>query len=219
MLSAKITVLILLAFFIVFHQTDAWRRRRRRRCPPRDCEVSSWSSWSWCSADQCGQQGSQRRTRTVVSSSSCGGAGCPALDQTRQCFGSKAVNCQLSSWSEWSACTTPCGVSGIQSTARHRVITEQCGGICTSTFRKTRACLELSCLNGGSLKGGTCFCKRGYSGDCCEKGNYYNMIKLKHQYKLTNCSVVASRCMGSVFSENLSDPTASRGIQRRSLQN
>ena len=171
MLSAKITILTLLAFFVVFRQTDAWRRRRRRRCTPRACEVTPWSSWSWCSADQCGQQGSQRRTRTEVSPSSCGGTECPALEETRQCYSSKVANCQLSSWSQWSACTTPCGVSGFQFTTRHRVKTEQCGGTCTSTFRKTRACLELSCLNGGSLKGRKCFCKEGYSGNCCEKGN------------------------------------------------
>ena len=221
--SLKITIFVLLAAFLVFHQTDAWRRRRRRRqctcqvslwsswsgcstekcgqqgsqrrtrtvsscggagCPALDetrqcfgskavnCQVSSWSPWNSCSAEQCGQQGSQRRTRTVVSSSSCGGAGCPALDETRQCFGSKAVNCQVNSWSEWSACTTPCGVSGVRFSARHRVITERCGGNCTSTFRKTRACLQLSCLNGGSLKGITCFCKEGYSGDCCESSTF-----------------------------------------------
>ena len=70
--GTKITVFVLLASFIVFHHADAWRRRRRRRCTPRGCEVSSWSSWSRCSADQCGQQGSQHRTRTVTSHASCG---------------------------------------------------------------------------------------------------------------------------------------------------
>jgi len=27
-------------------------------------------------------------------------------------------------------------------------------------------------LNGGSLKDGTCFCKEGYSGNCCEKKGF-----------------------------------------------
>lgn len=169
--GTKITVFVLLASFIVFHHADAWRRRRRRRCTPRACEVSSWSSWSGCSADQCGQQGSQHRTRTVTSHASCGGTECPELDESRQCYSSQSVDCQLSSWTQWSACSTPCGVSGIQFSVRHRVVTEQCGGSCTSSFRKTRACQELSCLNGGSLKGRNCFCKEGFSGDCCEKGN------------------------------------------------
>ena len=39
MLSAtKITIVILLAPFIVLHHGDAWQRRRR--CSPRACEVS-----------------------------------------------------------------------------------------------------------------------------------------------------------------------------------
>ena len=165
-------IVIVLLIFNCFLETDAWRRRRRRRrsCSPRNCEVSSWSSWSSCSAEQCGQQGSQRRTRWRVSEPSCGGSECPTLEETRQCYGTRSVNCQLSSWSAWSACSTLCGVSGIQTSARHRIITERCGGSCSSTLRKTKGCQELSCLNGGSLKRETCFCKEGYSGQCCEKG-------------------------------------------------
>ena len=139
---------------------------------PQDCQVSSWSPWSFCSTAQCGQQGSQSKSRTEVSSSACGGAPCPDLLETRLCYANKPVDCQLNSWSEWSACTTPCGVSGTQHSDRHRNVTEQCGGKCTSTFRKTRACPELSCLNGGRLKDGKCFCIEGYSGYCCEKGEY-----------------------------------------------
>ena len=164
-------IVIALLFFNCFLETDAWRRRRRRRrsCSPRNCEVSSWSSWSSCSAEQCGQQGSQQRTRSQITEVSCGGSECPTLEETRQCYGTRSVNCQLSSWSAWGACSTACGVSGIQTSTRHRVITEQCGGTCSSTLRKTRACPELSCLNGGNLQQGTCFCHKDYSGVCCQK--------------------------------------------------
>ena len=165
-------IVIASLFFNCFLETDTWRRRRHRRrsCSPRNCEVSSWSSWISCSAEQCGSQGSQRRTRWRVSEPSCGGSECPTLQETRQCYGTRSVNCQLSSWSAWSACSTLCGVSGIQTSARHRIITERCGGSCSSTLRKTKGCQELSCLNGGSLKRETCYCKEGYSGHCCEKG-------------------------------------------------
>ena len=110
-------IVIALLFFNCFLETDAWRRRRRRRrsCSPRNCEVSSWSSWSSCSAEQCGQQGSQRRTRSQITEVSCGGSECPTLEETRQCYGTRSVNCQLSSWSAWSACSTLCSVSGIYS--------------------------------------------------------------------------------------------------------
>ena len=172
MLSAKITIIVILLSLLVFvDHSDAWRRRRRRRkCSRVNCQVSSWSSWSSCNATQCGQRGSQSRSRTIETSPSCGGTQCPDLNETRTCYGTTLVNCQLSSWSEWSACTSSCGISGSQRSSRHRITTEQCGGTCTSTFRKTRACPDLSCLNGGSLKDCTCFCKEGYSGDCCEKG-------------------------------------------------
>ena len=82
----------------------------------------------------------------------CGGEQCPDLFETRLRYGSKPVNCHLSYWSEWSACTTVCGVSGKQTIYRHRIRTEQCGGVCTSTFYETRACPLTSCLNGGRNK-------------------------------------------------------------------
>lgn len=160
---------MLMVLFVIAPDCDAWRRRRRRRCTRRSCEVSYWSSWSTCSSDQCGQQGSQRRSRSVESSPNCGGEQCPDLFETRLCYGSKPVNCHLSYWSEWNACTSVCGVSGKQTIYRHRIRTEQCGGVCTSTFYKTRACPLTSCLNGGSLGSDTCFCKKGFGGNCCEK--------------------------------------------------
>ena len=73
-------------------------------------------------------------------------------------------------WVEFLLKSLPYGVSGIQTSSRHRIITEQCGGTCSTTFRKTRGCPEQSCLNGGSLhSNGTCFCNEGFSGDCCQK--------------------------------------------------
>ena len=112
--------------------------------------------------------------------SNCGGEQCPDLFETRLCHGSKPVSCHLSYWSEWSACTTVCGVSGKQTIYCHRIRTEQCGGVCTSTFYKTRACPLTSCLNGGGLRGETCFCKKGFGGNCCEKeGNIYRLATVK----------------------------------------
>ena len=154
--------LAVLVLFICFSSTDG-------RCVPRDCVVSPWSSWSSCSANRCGQQGSQKRTREQVTAPLCGGSECPNMEESLQCYGTRSVNCQLSSWSEWSSCSTPCGLSSTQTSTRHRVVIEQCGGNCSSTFRKTRSCPQQSCFNRGVLSpNGTCSCNEGYSGDCCE---------------------------------------------------
>ncbi len=50
---------------------------------PIDCVVSAWSDWSTCSAS-CGG-GTQRRTRSVVTSPAYGGYPCPTLVDTQAC--------------------------------------------------------------------------------------------------------------------------------------
>ena len=155
-----------IVLFVITPDCDAWRRRRRRRCTPRSCEVRYWSSWA--------------RAVQTSAGNNCGEEQCPNLFETRLCHGSKPVSCHLSYWSEWSACTTVCGVSGKQTIYRHRIRTEQCGGVCTSTFYKTRAYPLTSCLNGGSLRGEICFCEKGFGGHCCEKeGNIYRLATVK----------------------------------------
>ena len=144
MLSAKFRVVFIL-LFIFQDGAEGWRRRRRRQCTRQDCQVSSWDSWNSCSASTCGRRGSQSRSRSITSYASCGGSSCPELYESRQCYGSTTENCQLSSWSQWSACPAiRCGSSAMQTSTRHRITTEKCGGWCTSTFRKTRMCLRAS---------------------------------------------------------------------------
>ena len=111
-----------------------------------NCQVSSWSYWNSCSASTRGRRGSQTRSRSIITYASCGGSTCPSnLRQSRLCYGSRAVNCQLSSWSEWSAClATRCGSAAMQTSIRHRITKEKCGGWCTTIFRKTRMCYRAS---------------------------------------------------------------------------
>ncbi|XP_070570696.1 uncharacterized protein [Ptychodera flava] len=59
-------------------------RRRRRGCSPVNCSVSSWSSWSECSAP-CGTDGTQTRTRSVTNPASCGGSCSYQLKETQAC--------------------------------------------------------------------------------------------------------------------------------------
>ena len=180
MLSTKF--LVVFSLLLIFQDgggAESWPSRRcRRQCTPQDCQVSSWYSWNSCSVSTCGRQGLQYRSRSVTSSASCGGGSCPELYESRQCYGSTIENCQLSSWSEWSACPAMrCDFTAIQTSTRHRITTEKCGGWCTSTFRKTRMCLR-----------GSDNCK-GYSGVCCEKSHQ----GLYEWFRLTvNCTLFES---------------------------
>ena len=72
-----------------------------------NCQLSSWSEWSSCSASTCGKEGSQTRSKSITTYPSCGGNACPSNLRESQPCGSRAENCQLSSWSEWSSCSAP----------------------------------------------------------------------------------------------------------------
>ena len=116
MTAVEITIVVILVVTLAFAPScDAQYRRRRGLCTPRNCQVSHWSSWNPCSVNQCGQQGSQSRSRTVVSSLGCEGDQCPNLYETQQCNGSKPINCQVSLCILWSGCSADkCGQQGTE---------------------------------------------------------------------------------------------------------
>ena len=147
--------------------------RQNRHCygtAPVNCKVISWSSWSPCSAVQCGKSGFQRRSRTVITNPGCGGTACPSnMNESQMCYGTATVNCIYSAWSNWSACPpSRCGDSQIS--IRYIITREQCGGTpCNMTaLRKERACKQSFCVNQGTLFNGECSCKPGYYGSCCQ---------------------------------------------------
>ena len=80
--------------------TSTFRKTRMCFSRPVNCQLSSWSYWSSCSATTCGRRGSQTRSRSITTHPSCGGNTCPSnLRESRSCQGSTAENCQLSTWS------------------------------------------------------------------------------------------------------------------------
>lgn len=110
---------------------------------PTDCKVN-WSDWGACSK-QCGG-GTQSRTATVTHPANAGGNQCPPLVETRACNSNPCVDCQVSNWSEWGACSRQCG-GGTQS--RSRSVTQQPGpgGAPCPPLLETRTCNTQICCN------------------------------------------------------------------------
>lgn len=84
--------------------------------PAVDCVLSDWSAWDACSKT-CGG-GTQKRTKTILQPSENAGIPCPTLaelKQERPCNPDACPpppvprDCVLSDWSEYSACSAPCG--------------------------------------------------------------------------------------------------------------
>ena len=137
------------------------------------CDDRPWSSWSSCDYP-CGTRGTQSRSKM---NQDCH-ENCNHLQETRLCSGILPVNCELSSWTEWSSCSLSgrCNFSTFQTTTRHKVKMEGCGGTCRdAVYQKTRQC---ACFNAGTRdENGTCHCMGDYFGPCCEESTrrtYHN---------------------------------------------
>ena len=138
-MSSKYVLLVLLLMICINHSVS-WRRRRRRRCRV-DCQVTHWSSWSTCSATQCGHWGTQQRSRTVQIHPNCGGRGCPSLLETVPCQGNSPVDCRVTRWSSWSACSAVlCGQSGTRQRSRTVQMHPNCGGTGCPPLLDTAPC-------------------------------------------------------------------------------
>ena len=100
---------------------------------PVNCVVSDWSSWSAC------VNGSQTRTRTIITPASGGGTPCPALTETQSC--QQPVNCVVSEWSAWSTC-----VDGSKTRTRTIVTPASGGGAACPVLTETQDCSS-GCVN------------------------------------------------------------------------
>jgi hypothetical protein len=112
------------------------------------CQLSAWTLWGGCSAT-CGG-GSQSRSRTVQTAAACGGAPCagPLTDQQSCGTACCPVDCVLTMWSSWSACSVTCG-AGTQSRARTTQTAASCGGACSGGVSEMRDCLNAPCTPPG----------------------------------------------------------------------
>jgi hypothetical protein len=106
--------------------------------------VSDWSDWSEC------VEGSQTRTRTVITPASGGGQACSSLSETRSC--TINTDCVVSAWSSWSAC-----VEG-EKTRTRTIVTPASGSgaAClplTETASCSTACIEYLVTNTNDPQG------------------------------------------------------------------
>ncbi len=107
---------------------------------PTDCVVSSWSSYSACSAT-CGS-GTQTRTRTIASPARNGGAACPSLTETIACITALPAcsgTCVYGPYTPSGSCSVPCG-GGTQ------LLTRTFSGTgCTGSATSSQPCNTQSC--------------------------------------------------------------------------
>jgi hypothetical protein len=115
-------------------------------CCPQDCAFSAWGQWSACSA-MCGL-GQRTRSRTE-SPASCGGTGCVgALSEGEPCSGPAMrcpVDCAVSAWTAWSACSLTCGV-GARSRSRSVTTQGADGGMSCPILDESESCSLSACV-------------------------------------------------------------------------
>lgn len=114
-------------------------------CDDRDCKMTAWNDWSGCSATS-----NQRyQSRSIEVWPQYAGEPCfGALNSTASCAlpAAGAVDCILSQWSLWSACTATCG-SGQQNRVRNVTVPASGNGrVCESPLSVTRPCGANVCI-------------------------------------------------------------------------
>jgi hemicentin len=112
---------------------------------PQDCVVGYTDIWSTCSA-LCGG-GVQNQTQVIMTPPTTGGKPCPELQsRSQQCNVQSCLtsDCQVSSWTEWSSCTSPCG-GGLQNRTRTVTSPAQNGGLRCPALIDYQACNVASC--------------------------------------------------------------------------
>jgi len=107
-----------------------------------DCTVGDWESLD-CSAS-CGG-GIQELQRPVILPAAGGGSKCPPLRQMQSCQEQPCpVDCQLSGWSGWSACSAECG-GGVMERARRITVHPKYEGNPCGDLEETVSCNMQSC--------------------------------------------------------------------------
>jgi len=88
-------------------------------CPVK-CTVTAYPSWNTVACSKSCGGGKQTRYRTIESASQYGGTVCPNLSETQTCKEQACpIDCVVSAFSNFGACTESCGNSGEKTRDRH----------------------------------------------------------------------------------------------------
>jgi hypothetical protein len=98
---------------------------------PVDCALTYFGTWTGCSKT-CGS-GIDVRTRSIATWPYNGGKACESLHQQVPCAEHACpIDCELSTWSEYSSCTVTCA-GGTQERSRQTLVEASLGGIACDT--------------------------------------------------------------------------------------
>mmetsp|Transcript_102359 Transcript_102359/g.181744 ORF Transcript_102359/g.181744 Transcript_102359/m.181744 type:complete len:1274 (+) Transcript_102359:97-3918(+) len=112
---------------------------------PRDCAWEQWSDWTTCSAS-CGVA-ERTRARAVLSSAKFGGADCAGETEEKELCNTEIcpIDCQWSSWTEWSVCSATCD-GGETARNRRKMSLAQHGGMpCVGEYSEQKSCNTGGC--------------------------------------------------------------------------
>ncbi|KAL2094000.1 hypothetical protein ACEWY4_011312 [Coilia grayii] len=159
-------------------------------CAPGSCVVTEWGEWEPCSAT-CGM-GMKRRQRMVKMPPSDGSLCRAQLEEVDKCMMPEchSIPCMLSPWSEWSGCSTTCGM-GMRTRQRMFKSPVQ-PGECDDELEQLEKCMLPECPSDCMLSEWSEWSECNKS---CGKGHTIRtrMIKLEPQFGGAPCPETVQR--------------------------
>jgi len=111
---------------------------------PTDCVMGDWNAWSTCTKS-CGEKGSQRRHRRIITPASDGGKACGAAEEHEECdMGPCPIHCKVSKWGVFSDCSKSCD-SGSYTRTRTILQTARHGGFVCPSLKEVEVCNWQGC--------------------------------------------------------------------------
>jgi hypothetical protein len=111
---------------------------------PVDCVVSRWDRFQACTKT-CGTSGTKTKIRSVTTQAAFGGKICPTVASTTSCNRFTCpVDCKLSAFTVWSACTKTCG-TGTSYRKRSLITSNAHGGKKCDETHQYKTCAIKAC--------------------------------------------------------------------------